>query len=134
MTEGGKYSNLALIIILLLLYIGDLWDNQPSRIKNKRKLEETKIIHVVTKRFEVLQNDETHDFEVIEHALLNTLKEFKNTEGGSICIPLLCYDEFEDFDKYATDCAKLYARIIREFIIKNKKKMKGCTINICKSI
>ena len=134
MTEGGKYNNLSLIIILLLLYIGDLWDNQPSIIKNKRKLEETKIIHVVTKRFEVLQNDETHDFEVIEQALLNTLKEFKNTEGGSICIPLLCNDEVENLGDHATDCAKLYAKIIKEFIIKNKKKMKGCTINICKII
>ena len=114
--------------------IGKLWDNEQSKIKQKRKLEKTIIIHVATEKFEALQDDEAHDLQKMEEGLRNTLKEFKNTGGGSICIPLLCYDEFEDFNEYATDCAKIYARVIKEFIIKNKKKMKGCTINICKII
>ena len=83
---------------------------------------------------EKLQNDETHNFKTIEKALKKTLHTFKEIGGGSICIPLLCNDEAENLGENATYCAKLYAKIIKEFIIKNKKKMKGCTINICKII
>ena len=87
---------------------------------------------MVTEKFEMLQNDETHNFKTIEKALKITLHAFKEIRGGSICIPLLCNDETENLGDHATDCAKLYAKIIKEFIIKNKKKMKRCTINICK--
>lgn len=87
---------------------------------------------MITKRYTHSENSETLCLDRMEDVLKNTLKTFIKVKGVSISIPLLCYDEFNGLDLYATDCAKLYATVIKEFIKENTLMMEGHIINICR--